>query len=178
MFPKTDHEFIAHVDHSILSSQPGGQQACLFSRSRVCVCYTHIHMSCFFFFFFLAFCPHQIFSIHTSPTHAPSLGRVRAEGNHRITAAPAPRQGAPQHQQARGTWTESASSFAHDCRSVTGSASKTSSWGTEAAPTSIPREPADDDPSPQGGMIFSSQQSQTMVSSLTSMSLKTASCTF
>ena len=116
---------------------------------------------------------------HTSPTHAPSLGRVRAEGNHRITEAPAHRQGGPQHQQAPGeTWTESTSSFAHDCRSVTGSASKTSSWGTEAAPTSIPRELADDDPSPQGGMIFSSQQSQTMASSLTIMSLKRASCTF
>lgn len=165
---------------TIASSAPSlGDSRPVFSLALVCVCVTHTY-TCpvFFFFFFLAFCPHQIFSIHTSPTHAPSLGRVRAEGNHRITAAPAPRQGAPQHQQARGTWTESASSFAHDCRSVTGSASKTSSWGTEAAPTSIPREPADDVPSPQGGMIFSSQQSQTMASSLTSMSLKRASCTF
>ena len=38
MFPKTDHEFIAHIDHSILRSQPGGQQACLLSHCCVCVC--------------------------------------------------------------------------------------------------------------------------------------------
>ena len=142
------------------------------------MCYTHIHMSCFFLFPCIL-STSDIQHTHTSPTHAPSLGRVRAEGNHRITAAPAHRQGGPQHQQAPGeTWMESTSSFAHDCRSVTGSVSKTSSWGTEAAPTSIPRELADDDPSPQGGMIFSSQQSQTMASSLTIMSLKRASCTF
>ena len=106
MFPKTDHEFIAHIDHSILSSQPGGLQACLLSHCCVCVCVTHTHTHPVFLFPCIL-STSDIQHTHTSPTRAAllasrALGRVRAEGNHKLTAAPANRQGASQHQQAWG----------------------------------------------------------------------------
>ena len=172
MFPKKDHEFTAHVDHRILHSQPGGQQAYLFLLS-VCVCVLHTHIY-FRFLFPCILSTSDIQHTHTSPTHAPSLsshapGRVRTEGNPR----------SQQHRPA-GAWGkpgQNPPAPAHDHRSVTGSASKTSSWGAKAAPTSTPRELADGDPSPQGGAL-SSQQSLTVASSLTSTSLKRASCTF
>lgn len=177
MFPKIDHEFIAHIDHSILRSQPGGQQACLLSHCFVCVCvcYTHTYTSCFFISLHSV---HIRYSAYIHITHTCSFTYFTCtwacESGGKSQAHSSTSQQAGSFSTPAGTgeaWAESASSVAHDGRSVTGSASKTSSWGTRAAPTSIPRKPADVDPPPQGGLISSQQ-------SLTSMSLKSASCTF
>lgn len=66
MFPKKDHEFTAHVDHRILRSQPGGQQAYPFLL-LVCVSLTHTHT--YFPFFISLHSVHIRNSANTYITH-------------------------------------------------------------------------------------------------------------
>lgn len=135
MFPKTDHEFIAHIDHSILSSQPGDSRP-VFSLTVVCVCVLHTHTYTSYFYFLAFLSTSDIQHTHTSPTRAAfplhvhlkrvSGGEITSSQQHQPTGR------ASQHQQARGKPGQNpASSVAPRGRSVTGSASKTSSEGTE-----------------------------------------------